>query len=163
MYANKQFYISRDVKLDTQANKNLYRFSGSLLRIYPRLKDLSSRILSVFLSYFLFFFFRESVMDNYPPEFILHHVPLMAVIGLGTPRDLVEQPTSTTSSTSSPVSSKSQSRRSSLSATSTPNSTRQQLSKTLLALLTAKSQVSVWEPGKSASAAFHVVAVDKVC
>ncbi|CAG8550412.1 7506_t:CDS:10 [Funneliformis caledonium] len=98
-------------------------------------------------------------MDNYPPEFILHHVPLMAVIGLGTARDLVEQPTFTAdSATSSPVSSKPQSRRSSLSANSTP---RQQLSKSLLTHLTAKSQVGVWELGKSASATFHVVAVDK--
>src|SRR4051794_21788604 len=98
-------------------------------------------------------------MDSYPPEFILHHVPLMAVIGLGTVRDLVEQPTSTTGSMqNSPISSKPQSRRSSLSTASTPISTRQQLSRTLLALLTAKSQVGVWGPGRNASAVFHVVA-----
>src|ERR1043165_2315132 len=103
-------------------------------------------------------------MDSYPPEFILHHIPLMAVIGLGTARDLVEQPTSTTSSMpSSPISPKSsQSRRSSL-ATSTPISTRQQLPRNLLALLTSKSHAGVWGPGKNAGAVFHVVAVDKVC
>lgn len=103
------------------------------------------------------------IMDSYPPEFIFHHVPLMAVIGLGTARDLVEQPTSTTGSIQNPPSSKSQSRRSSLSAASIPISTKQQLSRTLLSLLTAKSQVGIWGPGKNASAVFHVVAVDKVC
>ncbi|PKC06517.1 hypothetical protein RhiirA5_419462 [Rhizophagus irregularis] len=101
------------------------------------------------------------IMDSYPPEFIFHHVPLMAVIGLGTARDLVEQPTSTTGSIQNPPSSKSQSRRSSLSAASIPISTKQQLSRTLLSLLTAKSQVGIWGPGKNASAVFHVVAVDK--
>ncbi|CAI2164898.1 20189_t:CDS:10 [Funneliformis geosporum] len=106
--------------------------------------------------------FANSTMDNYPPEFILHHVPLMAVIGLGTARDLVEQSTITAdSATSSPVSSKPQSRRSSLGASSALTAAKQQLSKSLLALLTAKSQVGVWELGKSASATFHVVAVDK--
>jgi hypothetical protein len=103
-------------------------------------------------------------MDSYPLEFVLQHVPLMAVFGLGTARDLVEQPTSTTSSMpNSPISPKSsQSRRSSL-ATSTPISTRQQLSRNLLALLTLKNQVGVWGPGKNAGAVFHVVAVEKVC
>jgi hypothetical protein len=102
-------------------------------------------------------------MDSYPPEFILHHVPLMAVIGLGTARDLVEQPTPTTGSMQNSPSPKPQSRRSSLSAASIPINTRQQLSRTLLSLLTAKSQVGVWGPGRNASAIFHVVAVDKVC
>src|SRR2546429_6476037 len=104
------------------------------------------------------------IMDSYPPELILQHVPLMAVIGLGTTKELTEQPSSTAGSMpSSPISLKSsQSRRSSL-ATSTPISTRQQLSRNLLALLTSKSQVGVWGPGKNAGAVFHVVAVDKVC
>ncbi|KAF0525068.1 Gryzun, putative trafficking through golgi-domain-containing protein [Gigaspora margarita] len=94
-------------------------------------------------------------MDSYPPEFILHHVPLMVVFGLGTVKDLAEQTT-----VPSPSSSKSaHSRQSSISTNST--FTRQQISKNLLTQLTAKSQAGVWEFGKSAGNAFHVEAVDK--
>ncbi|GBC06239.1 hypothetical protein RclHR1_06700003 [Rhizophagus clarus] len=97
-------------------------------------------------------------MDSYPPEFILHHVPLMAVIGLGTARDLAEQPTPTNGSVQNSPGSKAQSRRSSLSAASIP---RQPPSKALLSLLTAKNQVGIWGPGRNAIAGFHVVAVEK--
>ncbi|CAG8514102.1 18433_t:CDS:10 [Dentiscutata erythropus] len=94
-------------------------------------------------------------MDSYPPEFILHHVPLMIVLGLGTAKDLAEQTT-----VPSPTSSKSaHSRQSSISTNSI--STRQQISRNLLTQLTAKSQSGVWEFGKSAGTAFRVVAVDK--
>ncbi|CAG8557135.1 1723_t:CDS:10 [Racocetra persica] len=96
-------------------------------------------------------------MDSYPPEFILQHVPLMVVFGLGTAKDLVEQTT-----VSSPASSKStHSRQSSLSTSSTFALTRQQIAKNLLTQLTARSQAGVWEFGKSTGTMFHVVAVDK--
>ncbi|CAG8465752.1 3204_t:CDS:10 [Diversispora eburnea] len=98
-------------------------------------------------------------MDSYPQEFIYHHVPLMFVMGLGTMKDLTEQVTIT--SPTSPVSPKSvHSRQSSFSST-TSVLTKHQLSKTLLSLLTAKSQNGIWESGKIANPIFHVMAVDK--
>ncbi|CAG8773545.1 17202_t:CDS:2, partial [Acaulospora morrowiae] len=96
------------------------------------------------------------IMDSYPPEFILHHVPLMMVIGLGTVKDLNEQSSTSPISPTNPHST--HSRQNSIG--TTPLSSKQ-LSKTLLTLLTAKSQNGVWELGKSASTNFHVVAVDK--
>ncbi|CAG8556735.1 2174_t:CDS:10, partial [Cetraspora pellucida] len=96
-------------------------------------------------------------MDSYPHEFILQHVPLMVVIGLGIAKDLVEQTT-----VSSPASSKStHSRQSSINNNSAFALTRQQIAKNLLTQLTAKSQAGVWEFGKSTGTMFHVVAVDK--
>src|SRR5579883_2611502 len=93
-------------------------------------------------------------MESLPREFILHHVPLMAVMGLGTGGN------SELSSPTSPISSSS--RRGSVSTGSPPTSTRQQLSKSLLALLTAKSHTGIWEAGKGSGANFHVVAIEKV-
>ncbi|KAG9304758.1 hypothetical protein G9A89_003932 [Geosiphon pyriformis] len=92
-------------------------------------------------------------MESLPREFILHNVPLMAVIGLGLGND--SEPTSPTSPTS-PAS-----RRSSVSTGSPPISTRQQLSKSLLTLLTAKNQGGIWETGKASGSIFRVVAVEK--
>ncbi|CAG8562050.1 3931_t:CDS:10 [Ambispora leptoticha] len=93
-------------------------------------------------------------MESLPREFILHKIPLMAVMGLGTGKD--SEPTSPTS----PVS-----RRNSMSTGSSSSiTTRQQISKSLLALLTAKNQGAgggIWEAGKGSNATFHVVAVEK--
>ncbi|CAG8498132.1 7467_t:CDS:10 [Ambispora gerdemannii] len=97
-------------------------------------------------------------MESLPREFILHRVPLMAVMGLGTGKD--SEPTSPTSPTSSV------SRRNSMSTgSSSPVTSRQQISKSLLALLTAKNHHGggggIWEAGKGSNATFHVVAVEK--
>ncbi|CAG8535127.1 12219_t:CDS:2 [Acaulospora colombiana] len=80
----------------------------------------------------------------------------MMVIGLGTNRDLNEHVTTSPASPSSP-----QSTHSRQNSTGTTTVSSKQLSKTLLTLLTAKSQAGVWELGKSASTNFHAVAVDK--
>ncbi|RHZ80693.1 hypothetical protein Glove_132g6 [Diversispora epigaea] len=98
-------------------------------------------------------------MDSYPQEFIYHHVPLMFVMGLSTIKDLTEQVTLT--SPTSPVSPKSVHSRQSSFSSSTSVLTKQQLSKTLLTLLTAKSQNGIWESGKITNQIFHVMTVDK--
>ncbi|CAG8608368.1 423_t:CDS:10, partial [Paraglomus occultum] len=97
-------------------------------------------------------------MESYPGEFVFHHYPLMAVMGLGAHKD-IENSISPPSSPNQPKSPAS--RRSSTSAPTHSISTRLQLSRTLLNILLAKGQDTVWEPPKHGNLMFRVVALEK--
>jgi hypothetical protein len=78
-------------------------------------------------------------METYPLEYVLHHVPLMAVIGLLDPPPS-QQPADT------------------LQQQSQPSPVR----KALLTSLMAKNNASIWDSGGRGVGFFHVIALDKV-